>query len=331
MEKKSSRIKELVLNARNMTKFGLFNFYKSKEERYDDAIELYKQACDEYKKERLFRREYETYLEIINLIIDLNKTTFEKKQYEKTKNNNRDLCEYYEKAILAYKNTKHIDNDTLVDLMRAAIKIHVDLNKYRSANKYLETIAKIKKGEEKHNAAIDAYKLAKEYSDIEDDIYSSLRYSSEIKNILIEEKKYVNALTHLEDILEGQKINEEKFKFEITNTLFDLILCKFIINVQQGVKYDLINDIETYDKIYHYFETSQKRILAYKTIKSYEENNMEEFVKALREYDRFVPLSKIQIDIYSDIKKALKEKSDTTCDGRHKEGVDEYTYEVDFT
>lgn len=263
------------------------SYFKSKDQKNDETIDLYKQAATYYKLDKNFQDAAKTYLQII---INLEKLK-DKDLYE--------IANNYIEAAKCYK--KCDENMKAIECYTNTVSLFEELGKIREASKILVEIAEIYGLLNKIDNSIEFYKKAYKYIEIESSSDSAInKIILKLAEIYTNKKDYVEVIKYY-DIIIKKSIDSNLLKYDVRNYIFDSILCSLILDYQKAH-----NNLDLYKNLDSSFENTREYKFLKDLLKYYLNNDLDNIINLIYKYDNITKLNAYKINLLLIIKNNIE-------------------------
>lgn len=241
-----------------------FSFFKSKEDKHEEAIELYEESYSQYLKNSDFKGALEIAKKIIKIS---NHKDFTNREYISN------AADMYEKL--------HDTENCIKYLLILTDRLAINANNNNSLRviKIWERIGVLYKLVNKYNNSIDAYNRAANLCYATNDYTRFCKFLLEIAKINIYENNYYEANNVLEKIIENCKT--DLTKYYINEYCLYSLLIKLMIMAPEEVE----NKQKEYINTYNMFYKSTQSTLIKECIEAIKSNNVECFQQAVKMYE----------------------------------------------
>ncbi|QKF93707.1 soluble N-ethylmaleimide-sensitive factor [Fadolivirus algeromassiliense] len=247
----------------------------------EEALELFVKAKNIYIINKNYSRVVECYEWIIKCSLELKDSFF------------NEINKYYEEygLFLLQKSMDHLKG---IDMCNKAIAEYTLDGKFNNIISLKEKLAEYYKKELNYKETIKLYNDIKDLS--VESKYKSDRIMKELYELYIQDNDFENAFSIIDESITTPS-NNLLGKYNLTNLIFDAVLCYIIIDKEMaGSKFD------QYCNNYPSITNSRQYKLLNQILDSLDTNNIEMFEDSLRSYDSLSTLSNIHIKLLSKIK-----------------------------
>eukprot|EP00794_Sanderia_malayensis_P019949 gene19949-21903_t len=202
---------------------------------------------------------------------------------------------------------KKSDFDEAVNCLQRAIEIFTDMGRFTMAAKHHNTIAEIydsnimdlEKAIGHYETAADYYKGEGSTSSGNKCLLKVALYSAQLEN-------YPKAISIYEEVA-ATSLESSLLKYSAREYFFRAMLCQMCIDIFEAQRV-----LEKYCQMFPPFEDSREYTLLKALLDANEQQNVESFTEAVREYDSISRLDQWYTAILLRIKKNLTEEPDLT-------------------
>eukprot|EP00918_Siedleckia_nematoides_P013768 GHVU01029964.1.p1 GENE.GHVU01029964.1~~GHVU01029964.1.p1 ORF type:complete len:325 (-),score=65.32 GHVU01029964.1:2607-3581(-) len=264
---------------------GFFAMLGGSGPNYDEACHLYQQASNKYKLSNDWQQATECILRCVEL-------------QKKMKETSRQATLMMEAGNLA----KKYSSDESVRLHTKAIELLNECGRFSQSAKTMKGIAEIQLSEGKHLDAMQSFKKAADYFNMDD-----FGKSQHTQCIL----KYAElAAQHDRKYDEAIKIFEAEAEKAVASNLIqfnakEYLLKAGILRLCVGDTVDINLSLENYSDLDPRFSSSREGKLFANLCSAFEANDLEKFVGSIREYDSISRLDAWKVAMLSIVKTGL--------------------------
>lgn len=285
-----SKAKELCAQAeKKLTSFlgGLFG------NKYEDALELYKQAANIYKNNKSFKEAAECFIKCAEL---------------NTQNDSKfQAGNCYNDAANCYRQLKDFEN--VVNCLKSCSEVYVKLGKFSNAAKIYKDIAETYEKEQKNfTEAAEYYRQAAELFDGENSKSTATSSYARQAELLLLSKQYDEAIKVFEKCAE-RSVDEKLLTFGVKDYLYKGILCRFgrlkFENLHDGLE-EIKNALDKYKDMDMKFMDTRECKLCEKVLECFEKQEFSTFEKTVKEYDKISRLENWELSTLTVAKENLK-------------------------
>lgn len=265
-----SKAKDLVAQAeKKLTSFfgGLFG------NKYEDALELYKQAANIYKTLKLWKEAADCFIKCAELNIQCD-SKFQ-------------AGTSYSDAANCYRQLKDIEN--VVKCLKNCSDVYIKMGKFSNAAKVYKDIAEsFEKDPKTVIEAADFFRQAGELFETENSKSTATSCFARQAENLLAGKDYDEAIKVFEKCAE-RSVDEKLLTFGVKDYLYKGILCRFgrlkKDALQEGLE-EIKNAMDKYKDLDVKFADTRECKLCETVLDCFDKQELITFEKALREYDR---------------------------------------------
>lgn len=209
--------------------------------------------------------------------------------------------DYYTKAATCFYKT---DNVKSIEIYIILISRLENSGKFSSAAKYLEELGDIYEKKMEYLDAIKVYQKSCDFFEIENRFYSSLKILNKMANIhlhLNEIDKAKNVYFAIVNIHTKYDIS----KIALSKNLYMLALCEFYLYAKNNNANTIDFILSEKTNMFPSFSRSLEYKLLDKCIIAYKNNNENDFLQAITDYDYILKINANQINILNNIKQTM--------------------------
>ncbi|KAL3290369.1 hypothetical protein HHI36_023711 [Cryptolaemus montrouzieri] len=290
MASNEQKAQQLIAEAEkklNTTK-GIFGSLFGGNSRVEDAVECYQRAGNLFKMAKNWPQAGSAFCEAANL--------------HSRSGARHDAATNYVDAANCYKKS---DINEAVSCLMKAIEIYTDMGRFTMAAKHHQTIAEMYETDAVDlERAVQHYEQAADYFRGEESNSSANKCLLKVAQYAAQLENYEKAIQIYQDVATSA-LESSLLKYSAKEYLFRAALCHLCV--------DLLNAqhaMERYVQMYPAFQDSREFKLVKVLIEHMEEQNIEGFTDAVKEYDSVSRLDQWYTTILLRIKKQLNESPD---------------------
>nr|CAX69996.1 Alpha-soluble NSF attachment protein [Schistosoma japonicum] len=289
MDENEKKARELIAQAQNKNKKGLFSFV-SGSDKTDEVISLYEKAGNCFKMAHNWTEAGNAFLKAASLSLN--------------QGSKHDAATRYVDASVAFKKE---DPAKAIECLTEAIKIYTDMGRFTIAAKHHLTVAQIyEENLVDIEQAIRHYEQAADYYKGEDSSSSAMKCQLSVAKLSARLGQYVKAANLFEEVGKASSGNS-LLKFSTKGHLFNAVICHFCVDLINGQK-----ALKTYEEYYPDFAGSRECGLMKKLSEALEHENVEAFTMAVKEYDSITRLDPLITSLMLKLKKTISDEEDIT-------------------
>lgn len=270
------------------TSKGFFGSFFGGSNKVEDAVECYQRAGNLFKMAKNWSQAGSAFVEAANL--------------NARSGGRHDAATNYVDAANCYKKS---DINEAVNCLLKAIEIYTDMGKFTIAAKHHQTIAEMYEIDATDlERAVQNYEQAADYFRGEESNSSANKCLLKVAQYAAQLEKYEKAIQIYQNVA-SSALESSLLKYSAKDYLFRAALCHLCV--------DLLNAqhaLERYVQMYPAFQDSREYKLVKTLIEHIEEQNVDGYTDAVKEYDSISRLDQWFTMILLRIKKQLNESPD---------------------
>lgn len=266
---------------------GFFGSLFGNSGKADDAVECYQRAANLYKMDKNWNGAGQAFVSAANL---------------HAKGGSRhDAASNYVDAANCFKKN---DVDQAVDALIRAIDIYTDMGRFTMAAKHHQTIAEMYESNVALEKAVQHYEKAADY-------YRGEESNSAANKCLLKVAQYAAQLENYEKAINIYKeaaasaLQSSLLKYSAREYMFRAALCHLAVDVLNAQ-----HALTSYVEMYPAFQDSREYKLLQTLIEHMEEQNVDAFTEAVKNYDSISRLDQWYTMMLLRIKKQLNDNPD---------------------
>lgn len=270
---------------------GFFGGMFGGSSKIDDAVELYLRAANMFKMAKKWSAAGTAFTEASQL--QLNQLQ-----------NKHEAAQHYVDAANCYKKS---DNEEAVKCLENAIDIFTDMGRFVMAAKhhisigeiYESNIVDLEKAIFHYEQAADYYKGEESNSSANKCFLKVAQYSAQMEN-------YPKAIAIYEEVA-ADAIESSLLKYSAKEYFFKAALCHMCVDVLEAQR-----SVDKYCDMHTAFQDTREAKLLRSLLEAQEEQNVEAFTEAVKEYDSISRLDQWLTTMLLRVKKGMSEEPDLT-------------------
>ncbi|XP_060537294.1 alpha-soluble NSF attachment protein [Cylas formicarius] len=289
MSSNEQKAQQLIAEAeKKLGPRGFFGSLFGGSSRVEDAIECYQRAANLYKMSKSWIQAGSAFCEAANLHL--------------RSGARHDAATNYVDASNCYKKA---DVNEAVNCLLKAIEIYTDMGRFTMAAKHHQSIAEMYESD-----AIDLEKAVQHYEQAAD-YFRGEESNSSANKCLLKVAQYAAQLGNYEKAIDiyqevaTSALESSLLKYSAKEYLFRAALCHMCVDILNAQ-----HALERYIQMYPAFQDSREYKLIKTLIEHLEEQNVDAFTDAVKEYDSISRLDQWYTTILLRIKKHLIENPD---------------------
>ncbi|CAH1955635.1 unnamed protein product [Acanthoscelides obtectus] len=289
MSTNEQKAQQLVAEAeKKVNSKGFFGSLFGGSSRIEDAVECYQRAANLFKMAKNWQAAGSAFCEAANLHL--------------RSGVRHDAATNYVDAANCYKKA---DINEAVKCLLKAIDIYTDMGRFTMAAKHHQTIAEMYETE-----AVDYEKAVSHYEQAAD-FFRGEESNSSANKCLLKVAQYAAQLENYEKAIQiyqevaSSALESSLLKYSAKEYLFRAALCHLCVDVLNAQ-----HALERYVQMYPAFQDSREYKLLRTLIEHIEEQNLDGFTDAVKDYDSISRLDQWYTTILLRIKKQLNESPD---------------------
>ncbi|KAK4469932.1 hypothetical protein MN116_007433 [Schistosoma mekongi] len=289
MDENEKKARELIAEAQNKNKKGFFSF-GSGSDKTDEIISLYEKAGNCFKMAHNWTEAGNAFLKAASLSLN--------------QGSKHDAATRYVDASVVFKKD---DPEKAIECLTEAIKIYTDMGRFTIAAKHHLTVAEIyEKNLVDIEQAIRHYEQAADYYKGEESNSSAMKCQLAVAQLAAQLGQYVKAANLFEEAGKASMENN-LLKYGAKGHLFKAAICHFCVDLINGQK-----ALKNYEECYPMFADSRECGLMKKLSEALEQENVEAFTVAVKEYDSITRLEPWITSLMLKLKKTISDEEDIT-------------------
>lgn len=290
MADKEKEAREYIAQAQKKTKGGLFSFMSGSSDRAQEQINLYVKAANCFKMAHNWQEAGDAFLEAARISFS-----------EKSKH---DAASYYVDASTVFKK---IDPQKSIDCLMRAIEMYTDLGRFTIAAKHHMTIAEIYETMlADMDQAVRHYEQAADYYKSEESNSSAMKCQLMVAQLSAQAGQYDKA-AHIFEEAGNYAMDNKLLKYGAKDHFFKASICHFCVDIVNGQK-----ALQTYTESFPMFADSRECGLMKKLSEALEQENVEAFTTAVKDYDSITRLDPWVTSLLLKLKKTISDEEDIT-------------------
>jgi alpha-soluble NSF attachment protein len=263
-----------------LNKFNWWFIGPSDKEKESDAINCYIKAGDQYKLNKFYAKAGDAYYQAASLYY-------------------KHLDYFYAAGfyVHAAEMYKQCDKMLTESTFSIAIKLYHDMGRFDQAGKYTEEIIKL---HDNLSSQLDLYKKTCIYYEASKSKYPLMHCLEKMVVVAVEIGVYEEAIVYLIKLCDMQLQYYQCFNYFLSINILKLYLGDVV-----DCKKQLVSELTKYSN----YSMDQGYIFYNQLLSYYEENNMEEYIKLVKEYKNLKPWQK---DLLLLISNRMNEMEDLT-------------------
>lgn len=290
MSSNEQKAQQLIAEAeKKVNSRGFFgSLFGGGSSRIEDAVECYQRAANLYKMSKCWTPAGDAFFEAASLNL--------------RSGARHDAATNYVDAANCYKKS---DVQKAVSGLLKAIEIYTDMGRFTMAAKHHQTIAEIYETDNLDlDKAVQHYEQAADYFRGEESNSSANKCLLKVAQYAAQLENYEKAITIYEQVA-SSALESSLLKYSAKEYLFRAALCHLCVDVLNAQ-----HALERYIQMYPAFQDSREYKLVKTLIEHIEEQNLDGFTDAVKDYDSISRLDQWYTTILLRIKKQLNEQPD---------------------
>lgn len=267
---------------------GFFGSLFGGSSKVEDAVDCYTRAANMFKMAKKWSQAGAAFCEAANL---------------HAKGGSRhDAATNYVDAATCYKKS---DPNESVNCLMKAIEIYTDMGRFTLAAKHHQTIAEVYETEAADlEKAVQHYEQAADYFKGEESNSSANKCMLKVAQYAAQLENYDKAIKIYEQVA-SSSLESSLLKYSAKEYFFRAALCHLCVDVLNAQ-----HAMERYVELYPAFQDSREYKLLKVLIEHMEEQNVDEFTEAVKDYDSISRLDQWYTTILLRIKKQVDDNPD---------------------
>ncbi|MCO5555921.1 hypothetical protein L7F22_009465 [Adiantum nelumboides] len=253
--------------------------------KYDDAAELFEKAGNCYKLAKSWDKAANSYIQLANCHIKLE--------------SKHEAASAFVDAAVCYKK---FDSKEAIKYMNLAVQMYMEIGRLSMAAKYFKEIAETYEKEEALAEAIDFYEKAAELYDGEESTSQGNQCKLKVAQFAAVLEQYEKAVEIFESVA-SHSMNNNLTRYSVKGYLLNAGLCRLVGCDSIAIS----NALEKYQEMDPSFSNSRECKLLSDLAASIEEEDVDKFTDAVKEFDNMTRLDQWKTTILLKAKNALKE------------------------
>ncbi|TPP58552.1 N-ethylmaleimide sensitive fusion protein attachment protein alpha [Fasciola gigantica] len=267
MADKEKEARDYIAQAQKKTKGGMFSFMSGNSDRAQEMINLYVKAANCFKMAHNWQEAGDAFLEAARISLQ-----------EKSKH---DAASHYVDASTVFKK---IDPQKSIDCLMRAIEIYTDMGRFTIAAKHHMTVAEIYETVlADMDQAIRHYEQAADYYKGEESNSSAMKCQLMVAQLSAQAGQCDKA-AHIFEEAGNYAMDNKLLKYGAKDHYFKAAICHFCVDIVNGQK-----ALQTYIDSFPMFADSRECGLMKKLSEALEQENVEAFTVAVKEFDSITP------------------------------------------
>ncbi|XP_019872531.1 alpha-soluble NSF attachment protein [Aethina tumida] len=289
MSSNEQKANQLIAEAeKKVSSRGFFSSLFGSSSRVEDAVECYQRAANLYKMSKSWAPAGNAFCEAANLHI--------------RSGARHDAATNFVDAANCYKKS---DINEAVKCLLKAIEIYTDMGRFTMAAKHHQTIAEMYETDAVDlERAVQHYEQAADYFLGEESNSSANKCLLKVAQYAAQLENYEKAIQIYQDVATSA-LESSLLKYSAKEYLFRAALCHLCVDVLNAQ-----HALERYVQMYPAFQDSREYKLLKTLIEHMEEQNVDGFTEAVKEYDSISRLDQWYTTILLRIKKQLNDSPD---------------------
>lgn len=267
---------------------GFLGSLFSSSSKVEDAVECYQRAANLFKMAKKWPQAGNAFCEAANL--------------HAKAGSRHDAATNYVDAANCFKKT---DINEAVNCLLKAIEIYTDMGRFTMAAKHHQSIAEMYEAEAMDlERALQHYEQAADYFRGEESNSSANKCLLKVAQYAAQLENYDQAIKIYQDVA-GNSLESSLLKYSAKEYFFRAALCHLCVDVLNAQ-----HAMERYAELYPAFQDSREFKLIKTLIEHLEEQNVDAFTDAVKDYDSISRLDQWYTMILLRIKKQLNDNPD---------------------
>ncbi|EDO32381.1 predicted protein [Nematostella vectensis] len=269
---------------------GFFGGLFGGSSKLEDAVELYTRAGNSFKMAKKWSAAGTAFLEAAKI-------------QRESLQSKHEAAQSYVDAGTCFKKA---DNEEAVKAYGEAIDIFTDMGRFTMAAKHHITVAEIYEGNNDLDMSIHHYEQAADYYRGEESNSSANKCALKVALFAAQMENYSKAIEIYEQVA-ADAIESSILKYSAKDYFFKAALCHMCVDVLEAQR-----AVEKYCDMHAAFQDSRECKLLRSLLEAQEEQNVEAFTEAVKEYDSISRIDQWLTTMLLRIKKSMNDNPDLT-------------------